>query len=68
MVKEILSLSSYHSTAFKKEPDKNNSSYKSASVSEDLVSNLKFNSVFKDIASVKQKHYNYQNSSSSKLS
>jgi hypothetical protein len=53
VVKEILSLSLYHSAAFKKESDKNNSSYKSASASEDLASNLESNPVFKDIALVK---------------
>jgi hypothetical protein len=43
VVKEILSLSLYHPAAFKKEPDKNNSSYKSASVSEDLASDFESN-------------------------
>ena len=67
VVKKILFLSLYYSAVFKKEPDKNNSNYKSASTSEDLTSNLKSNSVFKDIALVKQKYYNHQSSSSSKL-
>jgi hypothetical protein len=53
VVKEILPLSLYHPTAFKEELDKNNSGYESASVSEDLVSDLESNPVFKDIASVK---------------
>jgi hypothetical protein len=67
VVKEILPLSLYHPAAFKKESDKNNSNYESASTSEDLVSNLEFNPVFKDIALVKQKYCNHQGSSSSKL-
>jgi hypothetical protein len=67
VVKEILPLSPYHPAAFKKESDKDDSGYESASASEDLASNLEFNPVFKDIAPVKQKHYNHQGSSSSKL-
>ena len=59
VLKEILLLSLYHPTAFKKESDKNNSNYKSASISEDLMSDFKFNPVFKNIALVKQKYCNY---------
>jgi hypothetical protein len=61
-------LSLYHPAAFKEELDKDNSGYESASVSENLASDLESNPVFKDIAPVKQKYYNHWGSSSSKLS
>ena len=53
VVRKILSLSLYYPAIFKKATDKNNSSYKSASVSEDISSNSESNIVFKNIASVK---------------